>query len=159
MPLAPDILPEYSLECAPECAGEPQETTSSEEKEELVFKLGPFPSVQITLVEAYQNLVANAVHYMGDQDEPRVEVGWRQDGEEPIFFVRDNGEGIDESQQERIFDLFHRVSDKVDGTGIGLATVKKIVEVHRGRIWVESEGLGLGSTFCFTIAAKGDRKY
>ena len=67
------------------------------------------------------------------------------------FFVRDNGAGIDPANHEKVFDLFERLDQTIEGTGIGLATVKRIVEVHHGRIWVESEGAGQGSVFYFTL--------
>ncbi len=103
------------------------------------------------LLAVAQNLLENAVKYMGGQEAPYVEVGTRRDGEESVFFVRDNGMGIEAEHHERIFGLFERLTKDKDGTGLGLALVKRIVEVHGGRIWVESEGLGRGSTFCFTL--------
>ena len=68
-----------------------------------------------------------------------------------MFFVRDNGIGIEERYRERVFGLFDRLDPDIPGTGIGLALVKRIVEVHDGRVWVESQGRGHGSTFCFTL--------
>lgn len=105
------------------------------------------------LLEVLQNLVDNAVKFLGDQAEPLVEIGARQEGEETVFFVRDNGTGIDPRYHQKIFGLFERLSADTEGTGIGLALVKRIVEVHGGRIWVES-ALGQGSTFCFTLPHK-----
>ena len=103
------------------------------------------------LLEVLQNLVDNAAKFMGGQPIPRIEIGWR--GEEngrPIFHVRDNGMGIPAEHHDRIFGLFNKLDVKADGTGIGLALVKRIVEVHGGRIWVESEP-GIGSAFYFTL--------
>ena len=91
------------------------------------------------LFEVVQNLVDNAAKFMGDQPDPRIEIG--QDGEEdgmPIFHVSDNGIGIPPEHHERIFGLFNKLDVKSDGTGIGLALVKRIIEVHGGRIWVQS---------------------
>ena len=68
-----------------------------------------------------------------------------------VCTVRDNGMGIDPRYHDKVFGLFERLDPSIDGTGIGLALVKRIVEVHGGRIWVESEGEGRGSTFCFTL--------
>ncbi len=104
------------------------------------------------LVEVFQNLVDNAVKFMGDQPAPRVEIGVEQAGEEMVLFVRDNGIGIDPRYQPKLFGLFEKLDPGTEGTGIGLALVKRIVEVHGGRIWVESEGLGKGTTFRFTLA-------
>ncbi len=106
---------------------------------------------RLRLREVYQNLLANAVKYMGEQAAPRVEVGMRWQGQETVFFVRDNGAGVDPRYRDKIFGLFERLETGEEGTGIGLAVVKRIVEMHGGRIWVESEGEGCGSTFCFTL--------
>ena len=113
-----------------------------------------FPSVigdRVRLVEVVQNLVDNAIKFMGDQPQPCITIGVRQDGATPVFFVRDNGIGILPQYQADIFDIFNKLNPDVEGTGIGLALVKRIVEVHNGRLWVESAGLGQGSTFCFTL--------
>lgn len=103
------------------------------------------------LTEVLQNLIDNAVKYMGDQPNPRIDIG--QSGEEngkPIFFVKDNGIGIAPEYHERIFGLFNKLDAKSEGTGVGLALVKRIVDFHGGRIWVESEA-GKGSTFYFIL--------
>jgi PAS domain S-box-containing protein len=110
------------------------------------------------LVEVLQNLLDNAAKFMGDQPNPCIQVG--QSGEEdskPIFFVKDNGTGIAPKYHEQIFGLFNKLDPKSEGTGIGLALVKRIVEFHGGRIWIESEGMGKGTTFFFTLPErKGD---
>jgi signal transduction histidine kinase len=103
------------------------------------------------LVEVLQNLIDNAVKFMGNQRDPRVEVGVRHADGQSIFYVRDNGRGIEPRYHEKVFGLFDRLDPRDDGTGVGLALVKRIVEVHGGRVWVESAGLGAGSTFCFTL--------
>ncbi len=106
------------------------------------------------LSEVLQNLLDNAAEFMGEQPSPRVEIGY--DGEEngfSIFFVRDNGMGIPQELQGRIFGLFDKLDPKSEGSGVGLAIVKRIVEVHGGRIWVQSE-LRKGSTFFFTLPKK-----
>jgi signal transduction histidine kinase len=104
------------------------------------------------LVEVFQNLVDNAIKFMGDQPTPRVEIGVEKAGEEYVFFVRDNGIGIDPRYQPKVFGLFEKYDPATRGTGIGLALVKRIVEVHGGKIWVESAGIGKGTTFRFTLA-------
>ena len=108
------------------------------------------------LVEVVQNLIDNAVKYMGDQPQPRVEIGTRvaSPDHQVVFFVRDNGIGIDPQYHERVFGLFNKLDTTSDGTGVGLALVKRIVEVHGGRIWIESDGVGTGTTFCFTLAGQ-----
>jgi signal transduction histidine kinase len=103
------------------------------------------------LIMALQNLIDNAAKYMGDQKSPRIEIG--TDGEEdgkPVFFVRDNGMGINPEYFEQVFGLFNKLDISSEGTGVGLALVKRIIEVNGGRIWVASEP-GLGSTFHFTL--------
>ena len=102
------------------------------------------------MLEVLQNLIDNAVKYLGDQESPRIEIGIRA-GKETVIFVSDNGVGIDPAYHEKVFGLFERLDAEEEGTGIGLALVKRIVELHGGRIWVESEGKGQGSTFCFTL--------
>ncbi len=103
------------------------------------------------IVEVLQNLLDNATKYMGTQPHPQIEIGRRgeQDGQ-PVFYIRDNGIGIEPEFHERVFGLFNKLDPKSDGTGVGLALVKRIIEVHGGRIWIES-GLGKGATFYFTL--------
>lgn len=102
------------------------------------------------LQEVFENLVDNAVQYIGEEPN-QISIGWRRDGEETVFFVRDNGIGIDPAHFESIFDLFTRQVKTVAGEGVGLAISKSIIEAHGGRIWVESGGKGTGSCFCFTL--------
>lgn len=106
---------------------------------------------KIRLLQVYQNLIANAIKFLGDAETPRVEVGVRQEGEVNVFFVKDNGIGIDKRYHEQIFGVFDRLNVEVPGSGVGLSLVKRIIEAHGGRIWVESEGEGYGSVFCFTL--------
>jgi signal transduction histidine kinase len=104
------------------------------------------------LVELFQNLVDNAVKFMGDQPDPHVEIGVVEGDSEPVLFVRDNGIGIDPRYQSRLFGLFEKLDPGTEGSGIGLALVQRIVEVHGGKIRLESAGSGQGSTFYFTLA-------
>lgn len=106
------------------------------------------------LLEVLQNLIENALKFRGE-DPSQIIIGRRSQDGESIFFVKDDGIGIQEDDQERIFDLFKRLHPDTEGTGIGLAIVKRIVELHGGLIWVESDGLGTGSAFCFTLASPG----
>ncbi|MEI6807970.1 MAG: PAS domain S-box protein [bacterium] len=104
------------------------------------------------LAEIWQNLIENACKLMGDQKNPRIDIGLEHRDKEAVFYVRDNGIGIEPRHHDRVFDLFERLDKHIEGTGVGLAIVKRIVELYQGRIWVESAGLGQGTTFCFTLS-------
>jgi light-regulated signal transduction histidine kinase (bacteriophytochrome) len=108
---------------------------------------------KVQMVQVFQNLIGNAIKFHGSEL-PRVHISAQQENNEWIIRISDNGIGIDPKYFNRIFHIFKRLHsrEKYDGTGIGLAICKKIVEKHGGRIWVESEP-GKGSTFCFTIPA------
>jgi len=101
--------------------------------------------------EVFVNLIENAVKYMGLQAKPVIEIGARWDGEKRIIFIKDNGIGLDPKFHKNIFDIFKQLNPKADGTGLGLSLVERIIKAHGGCIWVESEGQGHGSTFCFTL--------
>ncbi len=104
------------------------------------------------LIEFLQNLIDNASKYISDESAPWIEIGQQgEEGERLVFFVKDNGIGIAPQYHERIFGLFNKLDAKSEGTGVGLALAKRIIEVHGGRIWVESE-VGKGATFFFTLA-------
>jgi len=106
---------------------------------------------RLRIAEMLVNLISNSINYMGAQPHPKIEIGYRMDGEETVFFVRDNGIGIEGSEHEKVFELFYRVDNSINkGTGAGLAIVKRIVEVHGSRIWLESKA-GKGCTVCFTL--------
>lgn len=105
-------------------------------------------------LQVLENLVDNAVAFMGEQPEPRIEIGSQRTEGELVCFVADNGVGIDPRYHSKVFGLFEKLDQKSKGTGVGLAIVKRIVEIHGGRVWVESEGLGKGSRFCFTVPPK-----
>ncbi|MCM8812988.1 MAG: ATP-binding protein [Candidatus Omnitrophica bacterium] len=109
--------------------------------------------------QVFYNLIVNALKYSGDK-QPRIEIGCEDAAGEYVFFVRDNGIGIPREYFEKIFLIFQRLSrdDADGGTGAGLTIVKTIVEMHGGRIWVESE-LGKGSTFYFTYPQSHKEKF
>lgn len=102
------------------------------------------------MVEVMQNLLENAAKFMGDQPQPLVEIGAREADGAVVFYVKDNGVGIHPKHFERIFGLFNKLDPNTEGTGIGLALVKRTIEIHGGRIWVESQP-GEGTTFYFTL--------
>jgi signal transduction histidine kinase len=107
------------------------------------------------LIDVFQNLVENAAKFTVGQAEPRIEIGAVTDARGLVVFVRDNGRGIERQHQDKVFDLFEKLDPGREGTGVGLALVKRIVEAHGGRVWVESEGEGRGATFCLTLLLAG----
>jgi light-regulated signal transduction histidine kinase (bacteriophytochrome) len=121
---------------------------------------GPLPTLMADegqLVQLLQNLIGNAIKFHG-KEAPVVHVSARQENDEWIFAVRDNGIGIESQYFDRIFLVFQRLyREEYPGTGAGLAIAKRIVERHNGRIWLESEP-GKGSTFYFSIPGKGEEK-
>lgn len=102
--------------------------------------------------EVWQNLIENAIKYRGTQDHLVINLGYLKVAKETIFYVKDNGAGIAKPYLESIFGLFEKLDVQSEGSGLGLALIKRIVELHGGRIWAESEGEGRGSTFFFTLA-------
>lgn len=112
---------------------------------------------RIRVVEIFHNLITNAIKYNNREDK-RIEIGYRDSPEGPVYYVRDNGIGIAPNQQLRIFQLFRRLHGRDEyggGAGAGLTIAKKAIERHGGRIWVESEP-DEGSTFFFTLAPNGE---
>jgi len=103
------------------------------------------------LVEIWQNLLENACKFMGDQSEPRIAVLARGEGPQTVFSVSDNGIGIEPQYQEKVFGLFEKLDRGAEGTGLGLALVRRIVELNGGKIWAESAGRGEGTSIHFTL--------
>jgi PAS domain S-box-containing protein len=125
------------------------------EERDAVVTHDPLPVVladSVQLGQTFHNLIANALKFQAGEEKPRVHVSAERQGDEWVFSIADNGIGIDAHQGERIFEIFQRLHtwEEYEGTGIGLALCKRIVERHGGRIWVESE-VGAGSTFSFTL--------
>ena len=121
------------------------------------FILGHFQATIRTYIhnqQIFQNIIENAIKYMGDQKNPRIEIGVKNIEGKDYVYVKDNGKGIPLEHKEKIFNLFERFDEDTEGTGVGLAIVKKIVKLYNGDIKVESEE-GKGSTFYIYIPQKG----
>lgn len=127
------------------------ESNTQVERDELPEVLGD----DVQLAQLFQNLIANAVKFRKNEAASRIRVTIKEDGDEWIFGVHDNGIGIDPQYSERIFQIFRRLHtrEEYEGSGMGLAICRKIVEHHGGRIWVESTR-GEGSSFYFTLPAQ-----
>jgi signal transduction histidine kinase len=120
---------------------------------DISVTVGALPTVRgdaIRLTQVFSNLIENAIKYMGDRPVRAIEVGTHGDNGTPTFFVKDSGPGIPAQSQDAVFRLFRRLGNTVPGEGLGLTMVRKIIEKHGGRIWIEST-LGDGSTFWFTL--------
>jgi len=124
------------------------------------WTVGALPTVtgdSVLLELVWTNLLSNAMKYSARQPRPAIEAGATAgESGETVFFVRDNGVGFDQKYADRLFNPFQRLHAAKDfeGTGIGLATVRRIVERHHGRVWAESE-VGAGATFYFTLGSEG----
>jgi signal transduction histidine kinase len=101
---------------------------------------------------AVRNLLGNAYKFTGKRPDPQIEFGVTKSSDSLVYFVRDNGAGFDMTRANRLFGAFQRLHDEADfsGTGVGLATVKRIIHRHNGEIWAEAEP-GKGATFYFTM--------
>ena len=127
-----------------------------QDKKAAINVKGLLPSIRadrMQIEQLFQNLLANALKFTGK--DPVITISAEKAGNYYEFTVRDNGIGMEKQYFERIFQLFQRLNprDIYEGTGVGLAICKKIVEAHGGKIWVESEGPGKGCAFIFTIPA------
>jgi PAS domain S-box-containing protein len=105
--------------------------------------------------QVFANLISNAIKYSGGKDNPTIEIGSKEERTETIYYVKDNGVGFDMKYYDKLFGVFQRLhgADEFEGTGVGLALVKRIVTRHGGKVWAEAE-LGKGATFYFSLTKK-----
>lgn len=107
------------------------------------------------LTQVIQNLLGNAFKYTSEHEPPRIQIRAETSGEKVLFCVQDNGIGIEPQYHDVVFGLFNKLNPAAEGTGIGLAIVRRIVEVYGGRAWVESEGSGKGASFYCELPRAG----
>jgi len=131
------------------------ELTGQEKDREIGIAIGELPVVmadQALLRQVWQNLVSNAVKYTAKKDKALIEIGARLMNGETTYYIKDNGAGFDMGYYGKLFGVFQRLHSASDfqGTGVGLASVRRIVRRHGGDIWAESE-VGCGARFYFTL--------
>ena len=105
--------------------------------------------------EVMQNLLENSIKFCKDIDDPKISIDAEIEDNWVRCWVKDNGIGIDPRYHNKVFGLFDRLDPNIDGTGVGLALVKRIIEIHDGKVWIESEGIGQGTKVVFTLPAAG----
>jgi len=113
-----------------------------------------FPRVyadRTRIIQVLTNLIQNSIKYRDKTVPLKIEIGHYSSANEVVFFVRDNGLGMDASEVEKLFDLFYRGTADGEGSGIGLPIVKKIIEAHGGMIWAQQGQSGKGTAMCFTL--------
>jgi PAS domain S-box-containing protein len=125
------------------------------QERQVEISVGDLPACQADpglLRQAYANLIANALKFTRNCDVAQIEIGCLQEGEEQIYYVRDNGVGFDMQYADKLFGVFQRLhrATEYEGTGVGLAIVQRIVHRHGGRVWTEAAP-GKGATFYFTL--------
>lgn len=116
----------------------------------------PFVECDPTLTrQVFQNLIGNALKYSRPRASTVIEIGQMEKEGEKVIFVKDNGVGFDMKYSDKLFGVFQRLhlAEEFEGTGIGLATVERIIKKHGGRVWVEAE-LDRGATFYFTLCSR-----
>ena len=115
----------------------------------------PAYAERVTIKQVWTNLISNAIKYSLNQKNPIIQIGSYVDGENVVFYVRDNGAGFDMKYYEKLFGVFQRLhsEDEFDGTGVGLAIVARIISKHEGKVWAESK-VGEGATFYFSLPAE-----
>jgi two-component system, chemotaxis family, sensor kinase Cph1 len=139
-----------------------EQKVASGKKRDISFNLGELPAAygdKRLITQVFHNLFANSIKFTRNQPAATIEVGCQPGAGEDIFFVRDNGVGFDMNHAQKLFGTFQRLHAATDfeGSGIGLATVRRIIERHGGRVWAEAEP-NKGATFYFSLPIKEQRK-
>lgn len=125
-------------------------------KIEVMKNMPPVYGDRQRLMEVFQNLIENSVKYTGEQETPKITIGFENIKEKTYYFVKDNGIGINMKYKDKIFNLFDQLNHTSEGTGVGLALVKRIIEFHGGEIGVYSEGINKGAKFYFSLPLKNN---
>ncbi|TGK07743.1 PAS domain S-box protein [Leptospira semungkisensis] len=136
------------------------ELKNAESKREIEFEISNLPAIkgdQSVIRQLWVNLISNAIKYTRKKENAKIEIGYKEEEGEVIFFVKDNGAGFNMQYYHKLFGVFQRLHSNMDfeGTGVGLAIVKRIVSRHGGRIWAESKE-GEGTTFYFTLPGNSE---
>ncbi len=132
-----------------------EDLAEEQEGRQVEIAIGEMPTCQADpnlLRQVYANLLDNALKYTASQEEAQIEAGSQEREGERVYWVKDNGIGLDMRYAEKIFEVFQRLhdTDEFEGTGVGLAIIQRIIHRHEGRVWVEAEE-GKGATFYFTL--------
>ena len=122
-----------------------------------ISPLPPALADRSLLKQVWANLIGNALKYSFGRERPQIEVGARQEAEEDVYWIRDNGVGFDMRYAAKLFGVFQRLhrEDKFPGTGVGLAIVQRVITRHRGRVWAESLP-DEGACFYFSLPRESD---
>lgn len=113
-----------------------------------------FPDVCVDrqgFLQVFENLIANAFKFSAEEEHPVIEIGTKEVAGDLVCFVKDNGKGIEADYKEKIFQIFVKIDKDLEGSGVGLSIVKQILDTHKCKIWVESEGPGTGSIFNISL--------